>query len=127
MQGASFGFGANFGIQACCLLNSTLHFQALTCSQASCTANHIRHFSRLKSGCLQANFLWAYATLGERVTGSCSAALASNALALLPRFNPQELSNTAWALASMDILEPVSSLHQPVLPKLWSMYFEEGA
>ena len=76
---------------------------------------------------MQANFLWAYATLGERVSGSCAAALASSALNLLPRFDEQHLSNTAWALASMDILEPVSSLHQPVLPKLWSIYFAEGA
>ena len=76
---------------------------------------------------MQANFLWAYATLGERVSGSCLAALTACALPLLPRFNAQHLGNTAWALASMDILEPVSSLHQPVLPKLWSIYFEEGA
>ena len=76
---------------------------------------------------MQANFLWAYATLGERVTGTCSSALASNALTLLACFNTLELSNTAWSLASMDILEPVNSLHQPVLPKLWSVYFEEGA
>ena len=60
--------------------------------------------------CAQANFLWAYATMGERMTGSCSAALTVCALPLLPRFNAQNLSNTAWALASMDILEPVRSL-----------------
>ena len=66
-----------------------------------------------KSGCVQANFLWAYAILGERMDGRCLAALASKALTLLPRFSAQELSNTAWALASMDILEPVSSLHLP--------------
>ena len=79
------------------------------------TGHRIRRFSRHESGCVQANFLWAYATLGERVGSSCLAALASNALTLLPRFNAQELSNTAWALASIDISEPVSSLHLPCI------------
>ena len=64
----------------------------------------------IESGCAQANFLWAYATLGECVGASCVAALATRALTLLPHFSAQGLSNTAWALASMDILEPVSSL-----------------
>ena len=86
-------------------------------STACCTCHHIIGFSRRESGCVQANFLWAYATLGERMDGSCSAALASHALTLLPRFNAQELCNTAWALASMDILEPVNSLHLPCVPQ----------
>ena len=76
----------------------------------------MRRFRRHKTGCVQANFLWAYATLGERVGESCLAALVTNALTLLPCFNAQELGNTAWALAGMDILEPVSSVHLPVLP-----------
>ena len=73
-------------------------------------------FSMHKSGCVQAFFLSAYATLGERVSNSCLTALTACALPLLPRFNAQDLSNTAWALAKMDISEPVCSLDLPMLP-----------
>ena len=65
---------------------------------------------------MQANFLWAYAMLGERMGGSCSAALAANALTLLPRFTTQQLGNTAWALGTMGLSEPVCALHSHVLP-----------
>ena len=67
----------------------------------------------IESGFVQAKFLWAYATLGERVGSSCFAALATRAMTLLPRFTAQGLSNTAWALASMDVVEPVCSPQPP--------------
>lgn len=65
---------------------------------------------------MQANLLYAYATLGERVGASCSAALAARALTMLPCFSEQELANTAWALAAMDVVEPVRDMPPPAPP-----------
>ena len=65
---------------------------------------------------MQANFLWAYAALGERVGGSCLVALSAHALTLLPSSDAQVLANTAWALATMDVLEPVRALQLACVP-----------
>ncbi|KAK9831465.1 hypothetical protein WJX81_008090 [Elliptochloris bilobata] len=51
-------------------------------------------------------FLWAWATLGEQLGGACLAALVKQAQKELPRFNSQNLANTAWALATMRVDEP---------------------
>ena len=57
----------------------------------------------------QANFLWAYATLGEPVSKDCLASLAARAQSQLPHFTEQGLSNTAWALATMGVRQRVAT------------------
>ena len=66
-------------------------------------------------GVRQANFLWAYATLGEPMGGACLAALAAQAQRQLPRFKEQNLSNMAWALATMGAREPVGGSNSHTL------------
>ena len=73
-------------------------------------------------GVRQVNFLWGYATLGEPMDGACLAALVAQAQSQLPRFKEQNLSNMAWALATMGAHEPVGgsnsqSLHFDLLPR----------
>ena len=56
----------------------------------------------IKAMCmLQANFLWAYATLGERMSSACLEALATQAQAQLPQFKAQELANMMLAFAKL--------------------------
>ena len=50
---------------------------------------------------LQAIFLWAYATLGERMGAACLEALAAQAQAQLLQFKAQELVNMMWAFAKL--------------------------
>lgn len=49
----------------------------------------------------QANFAWAYATLGVAPSNACLDALCEHARAHLAAFPPQNISNTAWALATL--------------------------
>ena len=51
--------------------------------------------------CAQANFLWAYATLGERMGGASLEALAAQAQKQLPQFNSQNVANMMWAFAKL--------------------------
>ena len=50
---------------------------------------------------LQANFPWAYATLGERMGVACLEALATQAHAQLSHFNAQNITNMMWAFAKL--------------------------
>ena len=50
---------------------------------------------------LQANFPWAYATLGVRMGSACLEALAAQAQKQLPQFKPQNLANMMWAFAKL--------------------------
>ena len=70
--------------------------------------DHYRLLDLALPGARQVNFLWAYATLGEPMGAACLAALAAQAQNQLPRFKEQNLSNMAWALATMGAHEPVS-------------------
>ena len=47
-------------------------------------------------------FPWAYATLGERLSGACLEMLAAHAQKQLPHFKEQELAMTMWAFAKID-------------------------
>jgi hypothetical protein len=57
--------------------------------------------------CAQANFAWAYATLGVMPSRECMDALCGHAEATLMTFAPQNISNTAWALATLHHARPV--------------------
>ena len=52
--------------------------------------------------CAQANFLWAYATLGERMGSASLEALAAQAQTQLPSFTAQNLANMMWASAKLE-------------------------
>ena len=52
--------------------------------------------------CAQANFPWAYATLGERLGCACLEALAAQAQKQLPSFTAQNLANMMWAFAKLE-------------------------
>ena len=56
----------------------------------------------LPAACAQTMCLWAYATLGERVSGACLAALAAEAEKQLPRYDAQHVANMLWAFAKLD-------------------------
>ena len=49
----------------------------------------------------QSNFVWAYATLDERIGAACLKALAAHAQEELPQFKAQGLSNMMWAFAKL--------------------------
>ena len=51
----------------------------------------------------QANFAWAYATLGQPLGTACLEALAAQAQKQLPHFKPQDLANTMWAFAKLKL------------------------
>ena len=51
---------------------------------------------------MQANFLWAYATLGKRLDAASLGALEAAAHKLLPQFDSQALSNMLWAFVKLD-------------------------
>lgn len=57
------------------------------------------HESRRSS--VQANLVWAYATLGEKPDVRCLDALASFACRNLKEYSPQNISNSAWAMATL--------------------------
>ena len=46
-------------------------------------------------------FLWAYATLEERVGPACLRALAAQAQMQLPRFQAQQMANMLWAFSKL--------------------------
>lgn len=50
---------------------------------------------------MQANLVWAYATLAEKPDVHCLDALASFACRNLQEFSPQNISNSAWAMATL--------------------------
>ena len=50
---------------------------------------------------MQANFLWAYATLGERMGSACLEALEKQAQKQLPHFKPLELTMMMWAFVKL--------------------------
>ena len=58
--------------------------------------------NRDESGVLQATFLWAYATLEERMGGACLEALAAQALKQLPHFEAQHMAMMLWAFAKLE-------------------------
>ena len=49
----------------------------------------------------QANFVWAYAMLDERMGAACLKALAAQAQKQLPQFEAQNLANMMWAFAKL--------------------------
>ena len=49
----------------------------------------------------QSNFLWSFATLGERMGAACLEALATQAQKQLPQFTAQNLANMMWAFAKL--------------------------
>ena len=51
--------------------------------------------------CVQANLVWAYATVGEKPDVRCLDALAGFACKNLRDFSPQNISNSAWAMATL--------------------------
>ena len=51
---------------------------------------------------LQSNFLWAYATLGERMSDACLEALAAQAQEQLLHFKPKNLATMMWAFAKLE-------------------------
>lgn len=50
---------------------------------------------------MQAMFLWAYATLGERVSGPCLAAVTAQAQVQLPHMGAKPMANMLWAFAKL--------------------------
>ena len=48
---------------------------------------------------LQALFLWAYATLGEKVSGHCLAAFTAQAHKQLPHMDANAVAKMLWAFA----------------------------
>ena len=49
----------------------------------------------------QAMFLWAFATLHERMGGACREAVAAQAQKQLPRFGAKDVADMLWAFAKL--------------------------
>ena len=61
---------------------------------------HIHSWKSQAIRMLQANFMWAYATLGERMGGACLEALATQTQKLLPQSHAQDMAKM-WAIAKL--------------------------
>ena len=86
------------------LLRSKKHYPL--CPATGCAHGGAQHLATTPMASLaahtQANFLWAYATLGKRVGTTCMEALAAQAHKELPRANAQDLENMMWAFAKFN-------------------------
>lgn len=51
---------------------------------------------------MQATFVWAYATLEERMGPACLEALAAQALEQLPHFESQHMAMMLWAFSKLE-------------------------
>ena len=58
---------------------------------------------------VQANILWSYATLHYMPQGDLLNIVAAHVLENLEQFSPQNLSNTVWALATLQSLHKVDA------------------
>lgn len=54
-----------------------------------------------EAGGAQAMFLWAFATLRERMGSACLGALAAQARECLPRFTSMDVADMLWAFAKL--------------------------
>ena len=72
---------------------------------------------------VQANLVWAYATLGEKPDVRCLDALASFACSHLKEFSPQNISNSAWAMATLQYKNMVCLAASPAFV-IWQCLVE---
>ena len=62
----------------------------------------IMHHQEYQAARAQSNFLWAYATLGERLGNASLKALVTQAQKQLPHFTAQGLTNIMWAFPKVN-------------------------
>ena len=67
--------------------------------------------------------MWAYATLGEKPDVRCLDALASFACRNLKEFSPQNISNSAWAMATLQYKNMVCCTASPACV-IWQHWAE---
>ncbi len=69
--------------------------------------------------------MWAYATLGEKPDVRCIDALASFACNHLKEFSPQNISNSAWAMATLQYRNMVR-LAADLVCVIWQCLFDSS-